>query len=79
MSNNEFGLPVSIDFAPEGGLCEWCGEPAVQQLTAIGGKYHNEGGFFCHVCGEKFIRAVADPHSRVVSPEVSAERQALFN
>ncbi len=70
MSNNEFGLPVSIDFAPEGSLCEWCGEPAVQQLTAIGGKYHNEGGFFC---------AVADPQRRVVSPEASAERQALAN
>jgi hypothetical protein len=77
MPDNEFEQPISIDFAPEGSLCEWCGKPAVEQLTVIGGESHNEGGYFCHECGEKFIRAVADPNSKVVSPEASAERGAL--
>jgi hypothetical protein len=77
MSDNEFGQPVFIDFAPKGSVCEWCGKPAVQQLRAIGGKSHNEGGFFCHECGEKFIRTFADPNSRAVSPEASAEREAF--
>ena len=61
MSNNEFSQTVSVDFAPQGSLCEWCGKPAVQQLTAIGGKYHNEGGFFCFACGEEFTRTVSNP------------------
>jgi hypothetical protein len=60
MANNEFYQAVSIDFAPQGSPCEWCGKPAVQQLTAIGGKYHNEGGFFCLACGEEFTRAVSN-------------------
>jgi hypothetical protein len=77
MPDNEFEQPISIDFAPEGSLCEWCGEPAVERLTVIGGKSHNEGGFFCHACGEKFIRAVADPNSSVVTPAASVEREAL--
>jgi hypothetical protein len=77
MSDNEFGMSIATDFAPEGSVCEWCGKPAVEQLTVIGGKNHNDGGYFCHACGEKFIRAVADPDSRVVSPEASAEREAL--
>ena len=58
MSNNEFHRPVSIDTAPRGSLCEWCGKPAEKQLTAIGGSYHNEGGLFCRSCGEEFTRAV---------------------
>jgi hypothetical protein len=78
MVENEFGQSVSMDFAPEGSVCAWCGKPAVEQLTAIGGKRHNEGGYFCHACGEQFIRDVADPKSRVVSPEASAERAALL-
>ena len=77
MPNNEFGQSIATDFAPEGSVCEWCGKPAVEQLTVIGGKSHNEGGYFCHACGEKFIRAVADPNSSVASPEASAEREAL--
>jgi recombinational DNA repair protein (RecF pathway) len=58
MSQNEFRRPVSVDFAPRGSHCEWCGKPAEQQLTAIGGFYHNEGGLFCRPCGEEFTRAV---------------------
>jgi hypothetical protein len=77
MSDNEFGMSIATDFAPEESLCEWCGKPAVEQLTVIGGESHNESGYYCHTCGEKFIRAVADPNSKVVSPEASAERGAL--
>jgi len=58
MSNNEFRRPISVDFAPRGSSCEWCGKPAEQQLTAIGGNYHNESGLFCMPCGEKFSLAV---------------------
>jgi hypothetical protein len=55
---NEFRRPVSVDSAPRGSLCEWCGKPAVQQLTAIGGSSHNQSGLFCHTCGEQFTQAV---------------------
>src|SRR5205809_6147601 len=58
MSFNEFRRPVSVDSAPRGSLCEWCGKPAIQQLTAIGGSYHNDSGLFCRPCGEKFAEAV---------------------
>nr|BBH92575.1 hypothetical protein KTA_07740 [Thermogemmatispora argillosa] len=58
MPKNEFHQPVSVDSAPRGSRCEWCGEPAERQLTAIGGLYHNDGGLFCRPCGEKFIQAV---------------------
>jgi len=61
MSNNElneFRRPISIDFAPRGSLCEWCGKPAERQLTAIGGNFHNESGLFCFPCGEQFSQAV---------------------
>lgn len=58
MLYNEFRRPVSVDFAPRGSLCEWCGKPAEKQLTAIGGSYHNESGLFCRSCGEEFTRAV---------------------
>jgi hypothetical protein len=78
MLDNEFGQSVTMDFAPEGSVCEWCGKPAVEQLTVIGGKRHNEGGYFCHTCGEKFIQTVADPKSRVASSAASAEREALM-
>src|SRR5438034_683680 len=60
---NEFGQSVTMDFAPEGSVCEWCGKPAVEHLTVIGGKRHNEGGYFCHACGEIFIQTVADAKS----------------
>ena len=60
MSNNEFRRPVSVDSAPRGSRCEWCGNPAEKQLTAIGGSFHNESGLFCLDCGEKFELAVAN-------------------
>ncbi|MBE3559497.1 MAG: hypothetical protein IMW89_09755 [Ktedonobacteraceae bacterium] len=55
---NEFRRPVSVDFAPQGSVCEWCGKPAEHKLTAIGGRCHNRGGLFCHSCGEQFVQAV---------------------
>jgi len=58
MQSNEFRRPVSVDFAPQGSLCEWCGKPAVRQLTAIGGAFHNKSGVFCRSCGEEFERGV---------------------
>ncbi len=72
MSNNEFRRPVSVDFAPRGSLCEWCGEPAERQLTAIGGSYHNESGVFCHDCGEKFSQTVASSMPAAVVAHVEA-------
>jgi ribosomal protein L37E len=58
MKYNEFRRPVSVDFAPRGSVCEWCGQPAERQLTAIGGTFHNESGIFCRACGEQFSEAV---------------------
>ncbi|HVB60031.1 MAG: hypothetical protein WCD86_06715 [Ktedonobacteraceae bacterium] len=58
MVKNEFNSPVTIDFVPEHSVCAWCGEPAVYELTAIGGKFHNMGAFFCYPCGEEFFKAV---------------------
>lgn len=77
MFENEFRQPISVDQAPAGSLCEWCGKPAVQQLTALGGLSHNEGGFFCRSCGEEFARTVADSLSRVITDEFSAETQPV--
>ena len=76
MGEHECGQSVSSDFATEGSVCEGCSKPAVERLTAIGGKSHHEGGSFCHACGKQFMRDVADPKRRVVSPEASAERAA---
>ncbi len=72
MANNEFHRPISVDFAPRGSLCEWCGKPAERQLTAIGGSYHNESGRFCRPCGEKFSEAVINSLSvtRIPTPEL---------
>lgn len=58
MQFNEFHRPVSSDSAPRGSLCEWCGKPAEKQLTAIGGRYHNESGTFCRDCGDQFSQGV---------------------
>jgi hypothetical protein len=66
---NEFRQPLSIDLAPQGSVCEWCGKPAEHELTALGGTYHNESGLFCRTCGEAFVRAVASSLTRVVSAE----------
>jgi hypothetical protein len=59
MAENEFRRHISTDTAPRGSQCEWCSEPAVSQLTAIGGSSHNDSGLFCRECGEKFSQAVA--------------------
>ena len=56
--NTTFCQPISVDSVPEGRMCEWCNRPAVHQLTAIGGPLHNQGGYFCHRCGEEFAQAV---------------------
>ena len=71
MPNNEFRRPVSVDFAPRGSLCEWCGKPAELQLTAIGGNAHNESGIFCRPCGEDFSRAVSNLANNAVTKESS--------
>jgi hypothetical protein len=77
MFENEFRQPISVDQAPLGSLCEWCGKPAVQQLTPIGGQRHNDGGFFCRACGEEFVRTVADALNREITTEFSAEMQSV--
>jgi hypothetical protein len=69
MSNNAFRQPISIDRAPEGHLCDGCDKLAVHQLTAIGGVYHNQGGFFCQGCGEEFAHAVTKSMSRSITAE----------
>lgn len=70
MPINEFHRPVSVDFAPRGSLCEWCGKPAERQLTAIGGVYHNESGVFCRSCGEKFSQAVTNSLHLTATPQL---------
>lgn len=60
MPTNEFTRQVSVDFAPRGSVCEWCGNLAERQLTAIGGILHNRRGVFCRSCGEKFAKKVAN-------------------
>ena len=67
MPNNEFRRPFSVDFAPQGSRCEWCGSLAERRLTAIGGSYHNESGIFCHDCGEQFVQVVVNAQKNVQS------------
>jgi len=67
MLDNAFRQPISVDRAPEGHLCDWCDKLAVHQLTAIGGRYHNLGGFYCQRCGEEFARAVAKSMNRFIT------------
>lgn len=71
MFTDDFRQPVAIDNAPTGHLCEWCRKPAVYQLTELGGKHHNEEGFFCQACGEQFARTVADSLSRVITADTT--------
>ncbi len=68
---NGFRKPISIDLAPAERACEWCGKPAVYQLTALGGMHRNESGFFCGPCSEAFVRAVASSLYREVRGEVT--------
>ena len=72
MLHTNFDSSIVTDFAQHGSLCEWCGKPAVQQLTAIGGPNHNEGGFFCSSCGEEFARAVTESRREGAVSEVSS-------
>jgi hypothetical protein len=65
----EFRQPLSIDVAPEGSVCEWCGKPAEHQFIVLGEIYQNESCLFCHTCGEAFVCAVASSLSREVTPE----------
>lgn len=70
MLDLDFRQTVSIDPSPKSRRCEWCGEPAVYQLTALGGLHHNQGGYFCQTCGEEFVRTTADTLDRVITAEV---------
>lgn len=74
MSTNdfEFRQPISIDDAPAGSVCEWCGKPAIHQLIALGGAHHNESGFFCYRCSQDFVRAIASSLRREVTTEAAA-------
>ena len=63
--------PVSLDEAPAGSFCKWCGKPAIYQLTAVGDIHHNEEGFFCQTCGEEFTRTVADSLNRVITTDTT--------
>lgn len=76
MLHNEFDSPVVTDFAPHGSRCAWCGKPAIQQLTVIGGPNHNEGGFFCATCGEEFAHSVAEPLRDGAAAGTSINEQA---
>jgi hypothetical protein len=69
-SDYDFRQPLSIDHAHSTRHCEWCGKPAVYQLTAMGGVHHNEEGFFCQACSEEFVRVVADSLDREITTEV---------
>ena len=71
---HELRQPVSIDFAPGGSVCEWCGKPALQTLTVIGGLGQNESGYFCSGCGKEFIRVVASDLRREISAETAVAR-----
>lgn len=74
MQFNEFRRPVSVDFAPRGSLCEWCGKPAERQLTAIGGAYHNESGMFCRPCGEQFSQVVINSFTMAAAAKIETQK-----
>lgn len=71
MQHDLFQQPVSHDFTARGSQCEWCGKEAVQHLTALGGRHHNQSGNFCLSCAKAFIRRV---HSHIVTPIASGAR-----
>jgi hypothetical protein len=70
MPGNEFRQPVSVDSAPRGSVCEWCGQPAVLEVTVASGVYDEEPAYFCRLCGEEFARAVADSLDRTITEGV---------
>ncbi len=73
MKYDEFCRPISVDFAPCGRVCEWCGQPAERQLTAIGGPCHNQSGAFCRLCGEKFFAAIINSTRTVAMLQMRPE------
>jgi len=73
MHANEFYRPISADRVPSGKTCEWCGKPAEQQLTAIGGSHHNESGAFCHSCGEQFSQVVIHASAVAQTPNIKTK------
>jgi hypothetical protein len=73
MAKNEFYQSISIDFAPHSSICEWCSQPAVERLTAIGGAYHNKGGFFCRACGEEFTRLILNSLNKKAAPSETGD------
>ncbi len=62
MAKNEFSSPVAIDFAPSGSSCQWCGQAAEYELTAIGGAFHNMSALFCRSCGNEFVNFVTSSY-----------------
>jgi len=66
---NEFRQPLSMDEAPEGSVCEWCGKPAMHQFIVLGGKCSNESSLLCRTCGEAFVCAVASSLRREITLE----------
>jgi hypothetical protein len=74
MLDREFRRPVCIDDAPQGKACAWCGKAAVYQLTAIGRRGNNEEGYYCGECAGRYVGALADLLTRVVTAESTAKR-----
>ena len=66
---NELRHPLTIDEAPVGSICEWCGKPAKHHITQLDGTNNNESGLFCRTCGEAYVCAVASSLCREVTPE----------
>jgi hypothetical protein len=56
-----FARPFSLEHVPGGHRCDWCRGPAEYHVTAIGGSYHNIGGYFCPACAETFCALIATP------------------
>src|SRR5947209_8114030 len=77
MRHTDFNSAIVTDFAPSSSLCEWCQQPAVHQLTVIGGIFHNESGYFCSLCGEEFARTVAASLHKSVESVAIAHEQAF--
>lgn len=72
MPGNEFRQPLCINYAPRGNVCEWCGQPAVLQITIASEVNGDDPEFFCRLCGEEFARAVADSFDRAITDDVDS-------
>jgi hypothetical protein len=72
MPGNELRQPLSLDSAPRGSVCEWCGQPAVLQITVANAIYDNEPEYFCRLCGQEFARDAADSLDRTITEGVDA-------